>query len=293
MKKVILLPIALMFVLTISKAQSPIPNNGFENWTTSGSYDTPDGWANLNSLTNAASVYTCQKGMPGPVGASYMKLTSKTVTGFGVVPGIAVCGTLNTTTMQGGGGFPFTGRPQSFTGKWQHMIFGSSQGSVIVTLTKWNTSTNTADVVGTATQTLSGMAMSWANFTINFTYQSSDMPDSCNIVLSASGNSPTNNDYLWVDNLEFAYASGISTPVLNNSLSIYPNPSNGNELFIRAENQNLISGVAMIYSLNGKLVEQTALNKNNALNVSDLENGEYLISFQTNNGNVNAKFVKQ
>ncbi|MBI1836487.1 MAG: hypothetical protein HYR91_04405 [Flavobacteriia bacterium] len=148
-----------------------IPNNGFENWTSMGSYSNPDGWATLNDVTAASSVYTATKGTPGNVGASYLKLTSKTV-GPTVVNGIAVSGTINPTTMQPSAGFPYTGQPVSLTGKWQHMIFGSSQGSVSVTLTKWNTTTNQRDIVASGSQTLSGMAMSWASFTINLNYVS-------------------------------------------------------------------------------------------------------------------------
>ena len=44
------------------------------------------------------AVYTCVKGTPGNPGTSYLKLVSKTVTGFGVVPGVAVCGTINETS---------------------------------------------------------------------------------------------------------------------------------------------------------------------------------------------------
>ena len=44
------------------------------------------------------AVYTCVKGTPGNPGTSYLKLVSKTVAGFGVVPGVAVCGTINETS---------------------------------------------------------------------------------------------------------------------------------------------------------------------------------------------------
>lgn len=78
-----------MAISTTAFAQ--IPNSGFENWTTMGSYSNPDNWDQLNAMTNPNSVYTCVKGTPGNPGSSYIKLTSKTVGTMGVMHGLAVC----------------------------------------------------------------------------------------------------------------------------------------------------------------------------------------------------------
>jgi hypothetical protein len=161
MKKIIYFFFALMFAAVISKAQ--IPNSGFESWTNMGAYYNPDNWATLNNMTTMSGMYTCTQATPGNPGSYYMKLTSRTI-GPDVVNGIAVCGTMDSMTMQPTSGFAFNQRPASFTGRWQHMIFGTSQGSVSATLTRWDVPSNSRVVVATATQTLSGMAMSWANF---------------------------------------------------------------------------------------------------------------------------------
>ena len=181
---------------------SQIPNNGFENWTSKGTYDLPYGWSTLNNSTANATVFTASKGTPGNPGSSYLKLTSRTVNNM-VVGGIAVGGKLDSMTMMPISGFSFTQAPLTFTGKWQHMIYGSSQGSILVSLTKWNPQLNQRKTIATASVTLSGMAMSWANFGMNLVYTDSIYPDSCIIVLKSSGSAPTNNDYLWVDNLAF------------------------------------------------------------------------------------------
>ncbi|MDZ4665357.1 MAG: T9SS type A sorting domain-containing protein [Bacteroidota bacterium] len=203
-----------------------IPNSGFETWTTVGSYTNPTSWGTMNNTTSTFSVYSATPGTPGSPGNSYLKLTSKTLS-TSIVNGIAVSGVLDSITMKPKSGFPCTLQPVSFTGKWQHMIYGSSQGSVKATLTKWNTSLNKRDTIATAAQTLSGMAMSWANFSLNFSYFSSNVPDSCIIELRSSGSNPTNNDYLWVDNLAFAGSvTGVEKrPAIIYSLIVYPNPS--------------------------------------------------------------------
>lgn len=218
---------SLVAIATISiSVNAQIPNSGFETWTNMGSYDNPDNWGTMNSTTALSSVYTAQKGTPGSPGSSYLKLTSKTV-GPGVVNGVAVSGVLDPLTQKPVSGFAFSEQPKSLTGKWQHMIYGSSQGSISVALTKWNTTTSHRDTIATAVQNLTGMAMSWANFTINLNYTSSVIPDSCIILLKASGSTPTNNDYLWVDNLAFsgsvAGINEISSSI--SEISVFPNPT--------------------------------------------------------------------
>lgn len=235
MKKIIITVIAALGMSVTANAQ--IPNAGFENWTTVGSYEIPNGWGTLNHTTATYSVFTATKATPGSPGASYMKLTSKT-TGTFVSKGVAVSGKLDTVTMLPKSGVAYTQRPATFAGKWQHMIFGSSQGSVKVLTTRWNTTTNMRDTVAHAEQTLAGMAMSWANFSMNLNYMDSlNYPDSCMIVLEASGANPTNNDYLWVDNLAFTGTVAVVVNTVStvgvkevqgtvSNLSLFPNPAN-------------------------------------------------------------------
>ncbi len=193
MKKSIFTFIAATTISVTAFAQ--IPNSGFENWTAVSTYSVPNGWGTLNNTTTLAGVYTVTKATPGSPGASYMKITSKTVA-TSVVGGIAVSGVLDSMTMMPKSGFAYNMRPANFTGKWQHMIYGSSQGSIQVTLTRWDSGMGMRMPVASGNVTLSGMAMAWANFTIPLTYTDGNNPDSCIIVMKASGSNPTNNDYL-------------------------------------------------------------------------------------------------
>lgn len=225
MRKTLIATITLVWAFgLISVAQ--IPNSGFENWTSVGSYFNPDEWGTMNNTTASSGIYTATKGTPGNPGSFYLKLTSRTV-GASVVNGIAVSGELNPATLQPVSGFAFTQRPASFKGKWQHMIFGNSQGSLSVILTRWNAGTASRETIATANKTLAGMAMSWAPFTINFVYQSGNTPDTCIIVLKASGSNPSDQDYLWVDDLVFeGTVAGIyDLPAFLNNINIYPVPA--------------------------------------------------------------------
>lgn len=287
MKKEILSIISVVALSASAMAQ--IPNAGFESFTTMGSYDVPNGWGTMNNTTAMASVYTATKGTPGSPGTSYLKLTSKTVS-TAVVNGIAISGVLDSMTMTPKSGFAYNMRPANFTGKWQHMIYGNSQGSVKVTLTLWDSGLSQRVIVATANQNLSGMAMSWANFTIPFTYTDGNNPDTCIIVLKASGSAPTNNDYLWVDNLAF---SGTVTGIENHgsfvtNMVVFPNPSTET---INV-NLNLTSSQKVsieLTDITGKLILSKDLGtltgeSKQTLNINSISKGTYLVRVITGSG---------
>jgi len=142
--KVVIIP-SMLYSSTLF---AQIPNSGFEDWIDQGNYNNPDLWSSLNDMTEPAGVYTCTKGSPGNPGASYLKLTSKNVTGMGLLPGIAVSGELNTIDMQALSGFPFTGRPESISGNWKYMAYEGDQGYISILLTLWNPSSQSRDTIG-------------------------------------------------------------------------------------------------------------------------------------------------
>jgi hypothetical protein len=290
-----LLFFAINFIGFASFAQ--IPNAGFENWTTTiGAYDIPNQWGTMNNTTKTFSVFTATKATPGNPGNSFLKLTSKTVSAT-VINGIAVSGKLDSITMKPISGFPCTLQPVSFTGSWQHMIYGSSQGALTAVLTKWNTASNKRDTIAKASQTLTGMAMSWANFSINFTYSSSAVPDSSIIELRASGSNPTNLDYLWVDNLAYSgIATGIKTENnLINSLVVYPNPGSEN-ITINLDLKNSSQTTIELIDIQGKVVIAKDLGtiqgeSKQILNVSRISRGTYSIKVTTENGTQTKKII--
>jgi hypothetical protein len=290
MKKHYLLLTILSVLTLILNAQ--IPNNGFENWTTVGSYQNPDGWGTMNNSTAASGIFTATVGTPGNPGSSYLKLTTQKINNINV-NGIAVSGKLDSITKTPLSGFAFDQRPQSLTGSWQHMIFGTSQGSIYAVLTKWNNGTSSKDTVAVASQTLSGMAMSWANFSINFAYQSGEYPDTCIIILKASGNNPSQDDYLWVDNLSF---SGSVAAVDENAsqifdLEIFPNPVS-EIINIRIGNNIDSNSVLSIYNVLGELVYSEILKPGlHQINVYDLEKGIYIINVKSSELLANKKIL--
>jgi len=277
---------AIFVLIAIAiRVLAQIPNNGFENWTSKGSYYNPNSWGCLNDKTALLSKYTCERGTPGNPGNFYLKLTSKTVAGIGVVPGIAISGTFDQTTFKPLTGFAFNQRPVSLTGSWQYMGFGSTEGFVDIQLTRWDSSMQVRIPVASAHYILTGMEMNWINFTIPLTYADGNKPDSCIIVLSASGSVPTDGDFLYIDDLAFSGSmAGISDNEQSANFKIFPNPSCGIlSLDLSAQNSGQIS--CRIFTMDGKLIKimnTLDASLNTLIDVSDLTNGIYLLEIKSN-----------
>lgn len=306
MKKLVYFALTTLPFLANS-VYAQIPNGGFETWNSMGAYENPASWATMNNTTATYSLFTATKATPGSPGSSYMKLTSKTINGS-VVPGVAVCGKLDTLTKQPISGVPYTQRSATFGGKWQHMIFGSSQGSVMVMLTKWNATQSKRDTIASAAQTLAGMAMSWSNFSMNLAYVDSlRYPDSCLIVLRASGSAPTNNDYLWVDNLAFTgtvavYQPPVTTGIHDHSatdairFNVFPNPAK-DVITINLSTVLNSNTKIQITDITGKVVreiiptpEAAALNSL-TIETDGLEKGIYTLTIKSGNSIGSSKLL--
>lgn len=282
MKK-IFTPLLLLVALNVS---AQIPNSSFENWTAATGYETPDGWDNLNPATTVASTYTCEKGTTGaPAGSYFLKLTSKTVLTY-VAPGLAVAGKIDIAGQKPKSGFAFTGRPQSLTGKWQYMASGADQGYIGIWLTKWNTTSSKRDTVAMKVYTLPGMAMSWANFSINLDYLKDVNPDSAIIGFSASGLTPVAGSYLWVDSV--AFAGNVPVNVSNTtphkySVQTYPNPVKGNLSVDFGNNIDENLNLQMV-DLLGRTVKEAAYTGGQQVytfNTSDMPSGIYYLKART------------
>lgn len=298
MNKTIILSIALVFAFSITKAQT-IPNFSFENWTNFGNYENPDGWSTMNNTTVNDNIFTATKASPGVEGSYYLKLVSKTV-GSSVVNGIAVSGLMDSITLQPISGFSFNSRPSNLTGKWQYMISGSSQGLIQVNLSRWDSISNVRIPVASGIKNLSGMAMSWANFSIPLTYTDGNYPDTCIIVMQASGSHPTNADYLYVDNLAFTGdvpVSGLRDIELNGiNLTLYPNPSSEfiNLNFTSSEMQDYKIELTNILgkTIKSEILKQVQGDISYKIDLNNIPQGVYLVSLKTKSSIITRKISK-
>jgi len=295
MKKTILL-IGLLSGFAF-RTIAQIPNSGFESWTNHGNYYTPDNWDNLNAMTSSKGIYTCIRGVPGVAGNYFLELVSYTVSGMGVMPGIAVCGKLNTTTMKAISGFPFNQRPKSITGEWQYMASYADTGYMDVFLTRWNSAKNNRDTIAKLHDILMGMEMNWVKFSVDLKYLSGSDPDSAVIIFNASGTKPADQSYIFVDELAFSGNVAGMDPEMDpyfSRVDIYPNPVSGNTLYFNFSDAH--SGLASIQviSMDGKEILNTTANLSSAhsIDISDIPAGQYILKMSGNEAVAHAFFVK-
>jgi len=282
----------LLYLLTASLfsalAYAQIPNPGFESWSTAtGGYQAPVSWDSPDSLCNlvGASYLTCEQGAPGHTGSYYLKLTSKTVPGFGVAAGLAMSGKLDFTNYLPKYGYAFTSRPANLTGYWQYQAATGDTGVIAVGLTKWNTSQGRRDTVAAFYYKLPSAVTSWAPFSIGITYVKNSYPDTATIYLSSSGaTTAADGSYLYIDDLAFTGTMPVGVAEVNGAqakLSVFPNPAKGviNVNVPSAANEPVhivITGIA------GNVLREVNATTNTATSISlDGAPGLYFITAQT------------
>ncbi|MBO5848156.1 MAG: S8 family serine peptidase [Bacteroidales bacterium] len=88
------------------------------------------------------------------------------------------------------------------------------------------------------------------------------------------------------ENIEVTYFDGICEDIINDKVSIYPNPSN-NDFNIVCENMTRVR----VYNVMGAMISDKQVGGSKYV-VSGLESGIYFINIETSNGNVTRKVVR-
>jgi len=272
MKRSLLLLAVLVLSVNLSFTQPAIPNGGFENWTDT---ITPQSWqtdnVNLGFFVYAPVTRTTDKYS----GNYAMKL--KTInTAFGLLPGVATCGTLDLVFGTITGGVPTGGvKPVSFSGAFKYNSVNGDTMLIIALLTRWN---------GTSRDTLGrgGIAVNQtvANYTVfnePIQYQNPNLiPDTFNIIIiSSAGFAPQENSTLFVDNLSFIASNGEEIPLSAFMQNIYPNPSKGTFTLFLGDEENYH---VRVYNLLGEIVwEAKNVFSKAEINLQGYPKGIYMI----------------
>ena len=289
----------IILAIIASGLYAQIPNGGFENWDTTASYKIPVAWDNMNSTTKNLSIYTCTAGTPGSEGASFLMLVSHSITGMGVIPGVASPGVMNkydANHPRPQSGFPYTGRPNYFSGMWQYMASGTDRGYISVLLSKWDSTANRRDTVASVHYKLPGMVMLWLPFSIPLSYQSSATPDSAIIMLSASGLVPAAGSYLFVDQLAFtdtAMNTGIEDiNSLKAGVDVFPTPANDHLTVKILSNTATIKSITLS-DMTGRVIRDMPGNNSTSYTFStvDISGGSYLIRLLSSEGTAVRKVI--
>jgi len=256
MKKMLLLVSACFISINFLMAQPTIPNNGFETWTDT---ITPGSWGTSNLSLGFLSFSPVTQTTDKHSGSYAMKL--KTInTSFGLLPGVATCGTLNLALHTITGGVPTGGvKPASFSGAFKYNSVNGDTMLIIALLTRWNGTSR--DTLGRGGITVNQTVANYNVFNEPIQYQNPNLiPDTFNIIiLSSAGAAPQENSTLYVDDLSFVGTLGEKMPLAMFMQKVYPNPSDG--LF------NLTLGDESIYTVKVyNMMGQKIYEKDNVVN---------------------------
>ena len=199
---------------SLSSAQDPIPNAGFEQWTAG----IPDEWltSNADPFYNVTPSSDAHSGDSAALGT-----VAEVFPGFNVAPYLIAASA-------GEVGIPITDRWSSVRGFYKMNPVGGDRFSVNVVFSKASTPVAAGGFLDSVT------VSTYQEFVVNMTYISSDVPDTAFISITMIG--PTGPDFhlgssMLVDDLSF---SGVATKAEERAeqrprdfgLQNYPNPFN-------------------------------------------------------------------
>lgn len=203
---------------------------------------------------------------------------------------------------------PIDYKPSALTGFYKYednMILDGNDwivdtAQVVVLLTKWNRSLLKQDTIGFGFFSTHKITFGYAAFQVDIQYVSTDMPDSITVYLDPSiiGRDPerlfqTNagggTSTFTLDNLSLVNSgtTGIRETSPMYDLKPYPNPTQG-ELNIGA-----ISGEGVITDLAGKQMALFNIESHQSIDISELQQGYYIIKITNKNGIYRSEILKQ
>ena len=277
MRKFAIVPAVLIAMAITTNGQ--IPNSGFENWTTVGSYENPTGWATMNAVSTGP-FYSCTKStdhFPASVGNYSLRLENNTsltqqTGGFG----IAVTNAFDHPFKPA---FPIIGHPTRLCGYFKYNALNNDTMFVKVVFFNNGIMVYNQDTIATNTPT-------WTPFSMTFPSYTS--ADSATIIISAFyANGPTDvpngNSVLYIDNLSFNnFITSVPESTFKNPLfSLYPNPA-ADIVTLNIDGTSSADITLNIYNVLGALVKTEMLFHNQQqIDISDLKNGIYIFEIKS------------
>lgn len=286
MKKTLLIASIALFWGSVLSAQV-VPNGGFEVWTShgSGTFELPDFWNTTDSISLAYTggfSHSAIKETTDLHGGSFALRLTGWQSPLGPAPGAATNGEINTSNFTIIGGTPDTVRHAKLNGFYRFTPAGTDICSVIVSLLRWNSSTNMRDTIAggefSANSTTGGAA--YAPFTVNLSYQDwINNPDTMVILITTAPlqiGSGTVGTTLLIDDLSFTGVVGINElESVVRKAEVFPSPASS-FITIRVELKRAIPLHYSIYDVRGKQVFSDVLEPyETRVNVSYLPAGNY------------------
>jgi len=282
--------IAFCFALiTVIGVKAQVTNTGFENWTGNPPAESLTGWWTLNQLAPLGAV---TKSTDSHSGTYAVKAQPKS-SGPQTLPGIIALNDMtNDATLNG---IPYTSRPDTLKVWTKFTVAGADQLYVLAILTKWDATGDSAIVVGGGGGISSVAQASYIQFVAPFEYETSDTPDSMQIIMAIGDlDVPTGdtNSVAYFDDLEIidnGTPVKVQDIILGAKVNIYPNPSNGSfNIEIPADLEN---AVLTVYDINGKVVFTENVNSGLMNLNTNSVSGKYFVKIQNEKHTVNKSII--
>ncbi len=191
--------IILIFLISYNaSAQQQIPNGNFENWTGGDA----DSWNSLPLPTASQTSDAVQ-------GNYAVKLTSQSIWGQ-FLPGLITLGEIDINNQTLSGGTPYADRPDGISFFFKYLPSGIDTMFFGAFLTKWDTLDLQTDTIGITGYLNSDTYDTYTEIELPFIYQSTDVPDTLNIIFTSSGFNGNSGSYLIIDSLSMINGAVIS-----------------------------------------------------------------------------------
>jgi len=275
-----------LFAACFTLAQNTIPNAGFENWTTSGNYEDPDGWFTPNQGTSLAGVETVTKTSDAHSGSYAIRLETKNVN-TETIPGTAVAGVVNLTSLQVDPGFAVSSNPITLDGWYKYQPFIVDVGSVEILLSKWNPTLKVREPVGSGIFVQPLTISTYTSFSIDIIYVSSDTADTAIITLLSGSYTNPPGSVLFVDDLSFTFPPPLPVSVKDYEESIdivvYPNPAS-DYIYIAALNSDV--AFFKMRDMQGRLIRTMPVHSQHIeVDLKSIGKGQYVYTLLNPSGN--------
>jgi len=250
-----------LFLVAIILVKAQVPNASFENWDTIN--NTCNSWYSLNDAFGFTNTSRENVSVDGNYSIG---LVSLSVPGFGIVPGLATTGVLNTLTNTIEGGYASTERPDSLIGYVDENTLAGDTSTILVLVTHHGT---TSQEIGRGGIRFTGVSGGFKRFSFPINYTSSLSTDTILIVLTAGSlSSVSAGSTLKVDKLSF----------YPNSPSIINTVEKQNIEIIQTSTQLIIDKLTensqiQLVAVNGEVVSKDE----STINTNFLNNGMYFL----------------
>jgi len=282
--------LCILFLPVTLLAQNSIPNPDFENWTTGGlppinSFEDPNGWSTVNSLTYLLGIQTVTKAsQPQFVKSGNFALRLETYFVAALnrpVQGGAATADINVADESLSGGVPFNLRPSALEGWYQYYPVGVDTATMAILLSKWNFALGVKDTVGYALFRTADPVSVYTQFSAELEYFLEDDPDTMIVGFACSGQfEPGIGSVMYVDDVSLVFEPVSVNQVRKERKLVYPNPARDEVRFDVQEATHVV-----VRNIAGQVFLKQDLTKGlRLLDVSTWPTGLYLFQFNDVSG---------